>query len=308
MPELAVLTWSAVLKSWALKAARARPGFTLAELAITLLLGGIVLGIVSAVGSRLQRRLAGQADYLFAQDQLASAAEVLPIDLRGLSPGSDDIAAGEARDSSIQLRATIANAVVCGGSPSALTLATYLGAGARSTALSVQDGDTAWLLSASDTTEAWQPVRLHAARRTTGICSLTGANASTVFDIAHLWTADLRDTVPLVQRTIVRITRPVRFSFYRAGDSHWYLGLRSWNSASRQFNTIQPISGPFAPAGSLATRFEYFDNAGNRLSSGTSDTRAIARVEAVLFSGPSPRTISTSRDSIVVVVALRNRR
>ena len=289
-------------------AARARPGFTLAEIAITLLLGGIVLGLVSAIGSRLQRRLAGQADYLFAQDQLASAAEVLPIDLRGLSPGTDDIATGEARDSSIQLRATIANAIVCGGSPSTLTLATYVGAGARSTALSVQDGDTAWLLAVSDTSEAWQPVRLRAARRTTGICSMSDANASTVFDIAHLWAADLRDSVPAVRRTIARITRPVRFSFYRAGDGRWYLGLRSWNGASRQFNTIQPISGPFAPAGSVATRFEYFDNAGNRLSSGTSDTRAIARVEAVLFSDRSPRTIAMSRDSIVVVVALRNRR
>lgn len=289
-------------------AARARHGFTLAEIAITLLLGGIVLGLVSAVGSRLQRRLASQADYLFAQDQLAAAAEVLPMDLRGLSPASDDIAAGEARDSSIQLRATIANAIVCGGSSSTLTLATYVGPGARSTALSIQDGDTAWLLAESDTSDAWQPVRLRAARRATGICSLSGPNASTVFDIAHLWAADLRDSVAAGRSTIARVTRPVRFSFYRASDGHWYLGLRSWNVASRQFNIIQPIAGPFAPAGALATRFEYFDNSGNRLSSGAADTRAIARVEAVLFSEPPPRTVASSRDSIVVVVALHNRR
>ncbi|HZI42551.1 MAG TPA: prepilin-type N-terminal cleavage/methylation domain-containing protein [Gemmatimonadaceae bacterium] len=287
---------------------RTRHGFTLAEIVVTLVLGAIVLGLVSSIGSRLQRRLAVESEHVVARDQLASAAEVLPIDLRGLSPGDGDIAPGEARDSSIQIRATLANAIVCGGSPSTLTLATYLAAGGRFIAPSVQDGDTAWLLSATDTSDVWLPVRLRGVHRATTACSFADANASRVFDVAHPWAADLRDSILVLSRTVMRITRPLRFSFYRAADSRWYLGLRTWNGASRQFNTIQPISGPFAPAGDRGTRFEYFDALGNHVSSGALDTRAIARLEGVLVTDASAGVAAAVRESVVVVVALRNRR
>jgi hypothetical protein len=100
----------------------------------------------------------------------------------------------------------------------------------------------------------------------------------------------------------------MRFSFYRASDGHWYLGLRSWNSAALQFNTIQPVSGPFAPVfQDRGTRFQYFDDAGSRLSPTSGDIREIARIEAVLFSENSSRSLGGARDSLVVVVAVRNR-
>jgi prepilin-type N-terminal cleavage/methylation domain-containing protein len=288
-------------------ASRTRRGFTLAEIVVTLALAAIVLGLVSSIGSRLQRRLLVESDRVIAHDQLGSAAEVLPIDLRGLSPAGGDIAPGEARDSSIQIRATITNAVVCGGSPSTLTLATYLAAGGRSPVLAVQDGDTAWLLSTTDTSDVWLPVRLRGVRRATTGCSFADANASKVFDVAHLWAADLRDSIPVVARTVVRITRPLRFSFYRAGDNRWYLGLRSWN-ASGQFNTVQPVSGPFAPAADRGTRLQYFDDLGNRVSSGSIDTHAIARVEGILSTDVSSGITAAPRESVVIVVALRNRK
>jgi prepilin-type N-terminal cleavage/methylation domain-containing protein len=287
---------------------RSRRGFTLAEIVVTLSLAAIVLGLVSSIGIRLQRRLLAESDRVVAQDQLASAAEVLPIDLRALSPAGGDIAPGEARDSSIQIRGIITNAIVCGGSLSTLTLATYLAAGGRSSVPTVQDGDTAWVLSTTDTSDVWLPVRLRGVRRATTGCSLADANASKVFDVAHLWAADLRDSIRVVSRTVVRITRPLRFSFYRAGDSRWYLGLRSWNTASRQFNTIQPISGPFAPAGDRGTGLQYFDDLGNRVSSGSIDTHAIARVEGILSTDVSSGITAAPRESVVIVVALRNRK
>jgi hypothetical protein len=286
-----------------------RRGFTLAEITLALVLGALVLGLVSTIGSRLQQRLALQADLLAAREQLTSAAEVLPIDLRGLSPNSGDIAPGEARDSSIQLRATITNAFVCAGTATTLVLAPYLGSGGRSVAMTMQAGDTAWLLADHDTGEVWRPVRLRGARPVLGSCSPPlDANGAKVFDVAHIWSADLADSAAATIGAIARITRPIRFSFYRAGDGRWYLGLRSWNNATLQFNTIQPVSGPFAAVSqNRGTRFQYFDDAGNRLLPTSGDIRGIARIEAILFSEPSSRSLTGARDSLVVVAALRNR-
>lgn len=287
-----------------------RRGFTLAETILALVLGALVLGIVSAVGSQLQRRLAIQADRLSAREQLTSAAELLPLDLRGLSPNSGDIVLGEARDSSIQLRATIASAFVCAKTATTLVLAPYLGPGGRSVAMPMQVGDTAWLLADHDTGEVWRPLRLRGARPVAGSCSPPlDANAAKVFDVAHIWSADLVDSVSATAGAIARITRPMRFSFYRATDSKWYLGIRSWNSATSQFNTIQPVSGPFGPVSQdRGTRFQYFDDAGNRLSPASGDIRDVARIEAILFSELSSRSVGGARDSLVVVIALRNRK
>jgi hypothetical protein len=237
-----------------------------------------------------------------------SAAEVLPIDLRGLSPLGGDITSGEARDSSLQLRQTIANALVCSASASTWMVAPYLGAGGRSVVSGVQDGDTAWLLSDDDAGEHWRSVRLRAAHRTSGACSIvTDAEGAKVFDVTHLWALDLRDSAIANAGAMLRVTRPMRFSFYRASDGHWYLGLRTWNSLSLEFNGIQPVSGPFGPpSGGGGTRFIYFDTNGARVASGTADTRGIARIEAVLHAEPGDAT--SARDSLTVVTALRNRR
>jgi hypothetical protein len=286
-----------------------RRGFTLAEITLTLVLGALVLGLVATIGSHLQRQLALQADRLSANEQLSAASEVLPIDLRALSPHGGDIALSEARDSSIQLRATIANAFVCAGTSATLLLAPLLGPGGRSVAMTVQPGDTAWLLVDNDTGEVWRPVRLRGAHPVLGGCSpALDANGAKVFDVAHIWSADLSDSVDATVGAILRVTRPMRFSFYRASDNRWYLGIRSWNSATLQFNTIQPVSGPFAPVSQgRGTRFQYFDDVGNRLSPTSLDIRQIARIEVILFSDPSPRSTAGPRDSLLVVVALRNR-
>ncbi len=285
----------------------AQRGFTLVEVSIALVLAALVLGLVFAVGSRLGKESKNEAERLAVSEQLMAAAEILPIDLRGLSPVGGDIASGEARDSSLQLRQSIANALVCSASASTWTVALYLGAGGRSVVPGVQDGDTAWLLSDSDAGERWRPVRLRAAHRTPGSCSIvTDAEGARVFDVTHLWALDLRDSAIANTGAIIRVTRPIRFSFYRASDGHWYLGLRTWNSLSLEFNGIQPLSGPFGPVSGGGTRFVYFDTNGARVATGTADTRGIARIEAVLHAEPGDT--ASARDSLTVVTALRNRR
>ena len=285
--------------------APSRRGFTLAEVLLTLVLSAIVLGLATAVGTRLQHQLTRERARIAIGEQLAAAAAILPPELRALSPVAGDIRAGEARDTSLEIRATIGSALVCGGNASSVVIAPYLGPLARSSALNMESGDTLWLLADTDSGESWRAVRLQRLRPASGSCApITDASGAQLFDLRHLWQVDVSDSVAPIAGAVARSTRPVRYSFYRAGDGRWYFGDRSWNSANRQFNLIQPISGPH---NSARTRFRYYDSTGALLSSGTVDTRRIARVEAVLV-GEAPNATQPAPDSLVVVVALRNRR
>jgi hypothetical protein len=278
-------------------------------MAVVLAVGGLVFGLVSAIGIRLQRQLAQQAARLSSGEQLGAAADLIPMDLRSLSSVSEDIRSGQARDTSVELRAAIASAVVCEGAPGTLLLAPYLAANGRNAPPPIQVGDTLWLLTDADGNETWRPVATTAVRSGSGSCSLLAAPpGESVFDMNHLVAVDIRDTIPNEPGSVIRVTRPIRYSFYRSGDGHWYLGMRSWNATAGAFNSVQPLAGPFAAPAS-GTRFDYFDSTDNALSLGTSDTRSVARIETILLSEQSTATSAAmAHDSIRVVVAVRNRR
>lgn len=281
---------------------QARLAFTLVEVLITLALGALVVGMVVSVGARLQHRLLDASARLSITEQLASAAELLPLDLRAASPVLGDIV--EARDTSLQLRATTGTGVVCGGSGTSMLVAFYLGPGGRSLIPTASPGDTLWLLVDADSLEQWRPFRITGTRRVSGSCSALGATSAQLFDVARLWAADLRDSAGARPGAFLRITRPVRYSFYRAGDGRWYLGAHSWNVASARFNVVQPLAGPYASPLQGGTGFRYFDASGAALPLGAADGRRVARVEAQLVADVAAQVaIDTAR----MVVALRNR-
>lgn len=286
----------------------ARAGFTLFELVLVLALTGIVLGLVSAIGTRLQRQLADSESHIQTAEQLAVVSALLPLDVRSLSPSADDIRTGEARDSSLELRSIVATAVTCSAAADSLIVAPYLLAGGRQPTFPAQFGDTLWVLVDTDTAESWRAVSIRSVRSMTGACrAVSDAATRSVLDLDHLIGLQLHDSVPADAGSIVRITRPIRYSFYRSSDGHWYLGLRTWNTAVAQFNGIQPLSGPYAPPALDATRIEYYDEAGNRLTSGMGDTRSIARIEWLVESESSGGRTPIV-DSVRVAVAIRNRR
>lgn len=280
-------------------------GFTLLEIVLVLVLGALVLGLVFGIGSRLQRQLGTHATSLAVAERLGAAAQLLPMDLRSLSPGLDDLRAGEARDSAFEVRAPVASAIVCSGSVNTLLLAPFL-AGSGRRAPPILAGDTLWMLTDSDTVERWRPVQVRGVRDVIAPCGFLGDRlARSVFDLDRLMTADVADSVAPPSGTVVRATRPIRYSMYQGGDRHWYLGVRTWNAAAREFNAIQPLVGPFAaPRSSIeGTRFRYYDSADNPLPSGTPDTKRVARIEATLLE----ESVSGAADSVRIVVALRNR-
>lgn len=284
---------------------RRRAAFTLAEALITLALSALVLGTAVSVGARLQHRLLAESTRLASDEQLASAAQLVTPDLRTASPPAGDVV--EARDTSLQLRATTGMGVVCGGSAASILVASSLGAGARALSLDATGGDTLWLLVDGDSVEQWKPIRISGTRRVAGPCPALDAAGSQIFDLAHLWAVDLRDSAVVTPGTFVRATRPIRYSFYRAGDGHWYLGVHSWNASSARFNLVQPLAGPYASPLAGGTGFRYFDARDASLPLGGADGRRVARVEMRLVAEPGAPGLRLPSDTERVVVALRNR-
>jgi hypothetical protein len=299
---------------------RARRGFTVLELVGALTITAVVLGIVAGVCLRQQRVFAALAARGASSDQVHAAGALLPIDLAAIAPQAGDIRA--ALDTAIELRATIASAVVCDTTAGHLVLAPAT-SGARtyaSVASPPSAADTAWILSPSDSAAPWVPYALAGARLDPpGACARGGPVLDEESRIAPriALQLDTSGAPPLdlarVIGTPLRVTRPTRYSLYRASDNAWYAGERDWNAVTHQFNTIQPVAGPFLSPALGGLRFRYLDRDGNTLPTPVLNRAVIALVQIELRSElrgtiavdrNSP--FGARRDSAVVAVALRN--
>ena len=294
-----------------------RPGVTLIELLVTMTVGGLALALVAVICLRQQRVISDLSQAAALTAQLRDAAAILPIDLRALSSGLGDIR--DARDTSLEVRATIASAVVCDTARAGVSLAPAAsGAVAfRGGLTTIEPGDSAWLLTLDDTSERWRP-----------------------FGVVDVFAGPVRDcdalgpklasqrTSPRVGLVLdsvasatwigrpVRVTRPVRYSLYRGGDGSWWLGERDWNAASSRFNSIQPVAGPFLSPPARGFRLTYFDSAGAAVATPVVNSRAIAMIKVELRGEPkvAPRVLGAAgpngnrTDSLSMWVHLRNRR
>src|SRR4051812_34084136 len=111
-------------RTWRTPRGTRRIAFTLVEVLITLALSALVLGLAVSVGARLQHRLLAESTRLAVDEQLASAAQLVPLDLRAASPVAGDIM--EARGTSLPPRAATAGGLVCGGASTSLLFAAVL--------------------------------------------------------------------------------------------------------------------------------------------------------------------------------------
>jgi prepilin-type N-terminal cleavage/methylation domain-containing protein len=300
-----------------------RGGVTLVELIVALAISGVVLSLITSISVRQQRIYADLADAAALSGQLREAAAILPTDLRGAASSSGDIRSGEARDTAIEFRGTIASAVVCDTTASGVLLAPA-GSGVTGFAsflIPIEAGDTAWVYSAREALDEWRPYRVASVASTAhsaATCAplgptLTGSERSAARIAIEL------DAGPPPAGTVgapVRFTRVVRYSLYRAADGEWYLGARDWNPAAARFNTIQPVSGPFLSPSLGGLAFHYLDTLGVSLATPVLDTRAISlvRIELRGQTKNAARALSAGgppgkrSDSLSLVVLLRNRR
>jgi prepilin-type N-terminal cleavage/methylation domain-containing protein len=297
---------------------RARHGLTLVELIAAMVVAGVVLAVVANIALRQQRAFVALTDDAALAGQLRDAASMLPMDVRGASVGAGDLR--EATDTSIEIRETIASAVVCDSAGATLALAPPAEGTLTFAAsiASIQTGDTAWLFSPDDSAPRWHSHRITAVGSArAGQCLPGGPQLAGSALTASRTTVSLDSVTPapaIVGRPL-RITRPIRYSLYRSSDGGWYLGARDWNVATAKFNTIQPVAGPFQGPATSAPTFAWFDSSGARLTTpvASRDRIALLRITLRGLTSHVDRVLGTAqntgqhRDSVSIAVSVRNR-
>ena len=286
-------------------------GFTLVELMIVLVLAGSILGLLAAIGSKLQRDLGSAAARMAGGDQLRHAASMLPLDLRGLSSAAGDIHAGEARDASLEVNVTVASAIVCSALGDVVVLAPFAAADGQPAGAAVASGDKLWVLVDGDSAESWDGAAAGAVTSAPPCTSLAVSSPGPPFAANRAYSVSVgaEHAARAKVGAPVRITRPLRYEVYRSGDGRWYLGLSTWSADLLRFATVQPVSGPYrSPNRDGGTRFSYFDVAGTSVPPGLADTRRIARIEARFVPEVVTPGHGAANDSLVLVMALRNAR
>lgn len=293
---------------------------TILEIVIAMGVGGVVLAVITNVSIRQQRLFTDLTDGVALSGQLREAATILPIDLRGVSIASRDIR--DARDTSIELRGTIASGVVCDTITNGLIIAPgAAGAGAYASYLTAIDvGDTAWVFTPTDIVDDWRPYVV--ATSGTSVprqCAPRGPQLSDsvrALSRVSIVLATRPTSLATMIGTPIRVTRPLRYSLYRASDALWYLGEKEWNTPTARFNTIQPVSGPFLSAASGGLTFSYLDSTTAPIATPVADPTTIAAIRIALrgqtknVSRVLGAASSTGKrtDTTMVTVLLHNRR
>lgn len=296
-----------------------RVGVSTMELLIVMVIGGVVASAIGGVLRRQQRFFTNAVLIVEQRVSLRDATGILAGELRALSPVGGDVVAFS--DSALEMRATIGTAVACDtvGGGGAIELAPVLGSSSRSLSAyttSPQPGDIALVFDASTAIDSsitgWTTLEIVSTAPRTDVCA-----RSRIIDPADSATArlELRFAAgALLPSSVspgafVRVLRRVRYRFYRASTTQWFLGYAEWDGTA--FGAVQPVSGPYAPyvggAGS-GLSLRYFDRSGAPITA-LSDAEQIARIQISVRGAPGAGLSGGTRvvtDSQTTTVRLRN--
>jgi prepilin-type N-terminal cleavage/methylation domain-containing protein len=286
-----------------------RRGVTLAELLVAIVLCGILLTGIGALSARQQRF---GRDIVVAVERVQESslgAAVVPVAIRPVSPSAGDLSA--ATDTALEFRATIGSAVVCdtAGATMTLTRPTTIPPALASILTRPESGDTAWVLSTTGA-DVWTPRRIIGVSDSTFACRIGGVVQWLSEPTRPSLVLRVSPSTGVEPGSPVRITRPWRFSLYKASDGLWYLGARDWNTTSAKFNTIQPVSGPYLSAAKRGLVWRYYDSTLTSLGTGP-DPRRISVIEMTVrpdsaLVGAFSHPVSV-RATVVGMTSLRNR-
>lgn len=281
----------------------ARRGVTLIELVVAMALATVVLAAATGTFVRQRRDASEHAARARAESQLRAALGELHAALEGMSPSAGDLGQGEARDTAIQLRAVVASAVSCDAGVGQVEIAADDTGAARPSgvASAPRIGDTLWWRASGE--PSWTARRVAVVATRLGACAVAGPTPQPLLRLAF----GSPDTIP--RGVPLRLTRQERFTFYRAGDGSWQLGVSEWSDVLRAFAPPQPVAGPFrllAPDGAR-TGLRYFDAGGVELDMGAPGVTAsvVSRVRITVVApvvGPGGTPAADLRDSVDVAL------
>ena len=281
-----------------------RHGSSLIELTVVIVLLAVIGSATLGIVLRQERFYREQASAIDSRATVRDAASVLQSELRALTPADGDLYAISA--TSVEFRATMAQSTICtiATSRARITIPPeHLAAGAPLTWLGTQPetGDTVLVLATDSTLgNRWDEHVLTAAPSSSGSCPTSTGFTTTAAEASAALSLSLSpplDTA-IAPGALVRVVRRARYELYRASDSRWYLGyLDCLASRATPCNVVQPVAGPFAPAG---IQLAYLDRAGAL----TADPTRVARIDALAIA--ERRSSPTVLDSLATTIALRN--
>lgn len=291
-----------------------RPGWTLHEMLVSLGVTSIVVALVAHTATGQLRFFRGIGEVVALRGQVGHASAVAASVLWGVSSVGGDIVV--AQDSAVEVHMSIGSAVTCASAPGRVTIpaATAVTGNALSAFVESPDGGDRIIALFEDSLGAtWLTLRVVAP-------PASGDGCPAFPSVSATWMLALQEQVVVPPGAALRFTRPFRLSLYRASDSRWYLGAKSWNGSTQSFNTIQPVAGPLRPYDSDPAKtgflLTYRDENGAVLPHPVEAAR-IASV-TIVSRGQSTRPVrvggmaSTStdkyQDSSAVTIALRNSR
>jgi hypothetical protein len=311
------------------RARRRRAGLTLIELMISVVLLGLMGGLIIGFLLKQERFYTGANEMVLTRTQVKQAAVMMPSDLRSISAVGGDIYAMS--DTSIEFRSTFGSSYLCSSTRASSQVAIPPLTLAKGSALTVWSqqptiGDSLMLYVDSTSTSAkddsWSLHKITAtgiafSNASPGCTSASGMMKSTDVNASnpsYNFTLSPTQSATVSAGAAVRFFKKVHYSLYNAADGSWYLGYYDCRTGRVPVcNTIQPLAGPLRPYVNghpelAGLRFTYYDTTGavtaNRLN--------VSRI-SILLQGEATKTIQlaggspqTFRDSLRVEVGLRN--
>src|SRR5438094_92168 len=219
---------------------RQRSGMTLLELMISIVLIGLMGGLIIGFLLKQQRFYAGANEILLTRTQVRQGAAMLPSDLRSISAVGGDIYAMS--DTSIEFRSTFGSSYLCSSDKinsrialPPMTLAKNSQLTVWSTMPVVNDSLALYVDStstASSRDDAWSLHRITAVSlvisnaspgclSTTLMMKSTDVNSS---NPSYAYTITPTQSGTVIAGAAVRFFKKVHYSFYKAADNQWYLG------------------------------------------------------------------------------------
>lgn len=298
---------------------RARRGFSITELLIT-------LGILSVIGLIVSRLMIGQQRFyqrtneqMEMRRELRSAMSLVPADLRSISSSGGDLT--DFGDTFIQFRAVIGASIICNKASSTQLDIPPLDM-ARNTLTSWYTqpvaGDTLWVfndsLSRGAEDDEWKGLRITGVAQSATLCPLS-PYLDAVLDAGKpryriTVAANMGDSVKA--GSAIRFTRSTRYFLDDEASGAWYLHREEYRGGS--WSEPVAVSGPYAPpsAGASGLRFAFYDSLGAPVAS-VANSRSVSRIDLLLrakgenSSGTFGTTSTTNTDSLAFRIALRNR-
>jgi hypothetical protein len=265
-----------------------RAGLTLVEVLIAILLLGLVLTALTGVIMSQQRFYGGTAEILETRTNVRQVADILPSELRVVSPADSDIYAMTA--TSIDYRGSVGSAVVCSMNAGRTTITI------PPIRTASQNGATAWLSTplvgdsllvydqgpnTASADDRWT-VHVITAAPTNGTCTPYTATAA---EAALGYSLDVTPalSVDVQVGASIRFFRRARFELFNGADGRGYLGFSDClPTRMPACSAIQPVSGPYLPLGGApeGITLSYVDNT----DVATADPTRVARIDVVVRS------------------------